>query len=220
MSVWGNVRQDNPFHYVKLCNPTPDGCDVQHTRPHDPDQNGKQPINGSWRITLSRPEGNAGILVGKDYGIFAFDVDDGEQAAIYESLGLPETRTHATGRGHHYFFKWVPGLPGKYQEVLMRGGKGGQAYLVAPGSVHYSGSIYTVAKDLPIAELPQNVLTMLRQQPKEFFRSEVGLVKDGEKHDALVSMNGTLRMRGVSTEARVAMLKAWAEHDFETVPSE
>src|ERR1019366_10675273 len=85
------------------------------------------------------------------------------RAALAELPPLPLTRTHRTGRtggGEHLFYR-VPdewdleavkdsnGKIGPHIDVKRKG------YVVAPPSMHHTGTQYTVADDAPIAEMPR-----------------------------------------------------------------
>lgn len=157
MSV--NISDLNP-RYVDLCNPVGTNGKCSMDRHHDEDglcrkygdvSAGKRPKWPKWqeRLLDARPHGNAGIRIREDFGFFVVDVDTPEEQATYDSWGLPLTYTVQTGRGLQYYLLRPEGrrVPGRLHGVLLR--TNGQ--VVAPGSVHWTGALYVVAHDGPLA---------------------------------------------------------------------
>jgi len=103
--------------------------------------------------------GNYGIVTGAGR-LCCFDADDVDRL---DGLGITDpfkdTFTVSTGRGTHYYFlsdftgKAILSDPEDKTRQLgdIRGGAG--FYLVAPGSVHPSGSRYEVTHDAPLKEI-------------------------------------------------------------------
>ncbi|MCL4673767.1 MAG: bifunctional DNA primase/polymerase, partial [Sphingomonadaceae bacterium] len=87
---------------------------------------------------------NAGIVTGAISGIVVLDCDTPEAIARAKELGIPAgTISVKTAKGCHFYF-WHPGFQVPNKASLLPGmdirGDGG--FVVAPGSVHPSGSIY------------------------------------------------------------------------------
>jgi hypothetical protein len=109
-----------------------------------------------WR---RKPKANIGIVVGG--GHFVLDLDDAEAVSWFANAcgrhgGAPKTLTVRTSRGYHVFFTCgveVPNSAGRLAPGVDVRGEGG--YVVAAPSVHPSGHVYTIARDLPIAETPK-----------------------------------------------------------------
>src|SRR6266498_235362 len=164
------------------------------------------------------PDANIGVATGKGAGFFALDVDPRKGGAIsLASLEgkhgkLPQTRTADTGGGGvHYLFKCPdflvkssggelgPGLDGK--------GEGG-AIVVAP-SLHTSGRRYRWRNGAPIADAPKWLLRLLREAQNQ--RSSTGAavgdaIPEGQRNNALTSLAGTMRRRGMGFDAIEAAL--------------
>lgn len=154
-------------------------------KPHDgtgagglsADNVGKHPANadsfksaqtdlGMIRTFLSNPgTPNYGLRV--PLGVIAIDVDGDDGKAKWAELqnvygDLPVTFTTVTRHGHHYFFRWpesVGPLPkGKLFGYVIR--RHDDGYVIGPGSVHPSGTVYDTLRQpsgMPydIAELPE-----------------------------------------------------------------
>jgi hypothetical protein len=110
-------------------------------------------IRNWWRL---EPMANIGLRTGN--GKFVLDLD-GESAVAWfaNSCGRHEsTLTIRTSRGWHLYFESSTDIPcstGRISPHVDVRGVGG--YVVAPPSVHPSGAVYTIDKDLPIATAPQ-----------------------------------------------------------------
>ncbi|MGA8023916.1 MAG: bifunctional DNA primase/polymerase [Candidatus Acidiferrales bacterium] len=110
--------------------------------------------------------------VAKYEGYWFADDDMGTLAQKYkEDTGqdLPQTLTVKTSRGFHYYFKHDEASRAarfdghENSGVIIIPGYKGEArcnnqYVVAPGSVHPSGSIYEVVDDAPIVAAPVELL--------------------------------------------------------------
>ncbi len=112
-------------------------------------------ISDWWR---REPEANIGIVTGG--GKFAIDLDNAESVLWFGNIcgqhgDVPKTLTVRTARGLHVFFSCqaqVPNSVGKLSIGVDVRGEGG--YVVAAPSVHPDGHIYTILRDLPIADAP------------------------------------------------------------------
>lgn len=104
------------------------------------------------------PNANIGIVTGTISGVAVVDTDTeaAEQYAL--SQGLPTTPTVQTGKGRHRYYRYPEGLTNKAALHGISGldirGEGG--YVVAPPSIHPSGTIYQweVSLDTPFAPCP------------------------------------------------------------------
>lgn len=223
----------NGFTYIPLCAPvgTDGACDTPwHLDPTTGRcevggnvSAGKRPTENDWpnRGRAERPDGNAGILMGRDQGYLAFDVDSPANRKAYDSWGLPDTLTHLTGNGRHYIFGWPEGvdrLPGNFDGVLVRG----NGQIVAPGSTHQNGKPYSVYLDRPAAELPE-----------EFVRKMLGVgvdvdlaapaprapmaerVAQGGRTEAVTRIAGSLRRIGAPEAAALAAAREANENTFD-----
>ncbi len=107
---------------------------------------------------------NAGIITGRISGIIVLDVDQHELFARYlaeNAFSVPETFTVETCKGKHYYYL----MPEDQKEYTNRSNKSAGfdiradgGYIIAPGSVHPSGSIYTIVDDRDLSKAPQWLL--------------------------------------------------------------
>ena len=165
---------------------------------------------------------NWGLLTG--HGLVVIDIDGSEgRAAVLDlelqELKFPDTLTVRTGRadgGEHRYYHVPAGVcvrnnnTGKIGPHIDVRGEGG--YVVAPPSVHSSGSRYTyVDLSVPVAELPVwaierlNIETSICPAPVHTGQQTVG---QGSRTNMLVSLAGTMLRRGMSAAAISAALLA------------
>jgi putative DNA primase/helicase len=110
------------------------------------------------------PHSNIGIATGHRSNLFVLDIDDPASVPILEerlSLALPQTLRANTSRGMHLYFHYsanlrnraglVPGI-----DIRAEGG-----YVVAPPSVHPSGTLYEWANQVEILDAPQRLLSLI-----------------------------------------------------------
>jgi len=149
------------------------------------------------------PKANIGIATGN--GLVVLDVDNPE---ALKGRHLPPTPVVRTGRGHHYYFKAPPGVrAARLEGVGDLKADGG--YVVAPPSVHASGTRYewAIAPDEEeLAPLPEWVFEFTKRAPQT--EPEGRKIKAGTRNVTLASIAGTLRRRGLGFEAIHEALKA------------
>jgi hypothetical protein len=182
----------------------------------------KETITSWWRQS---PNANIGIATGRGSGIAVLDVDprnggDESLATLQREHGqLPATLVANTGGGgKHYYFELPDGAvignsASKIGDGLDVRGEGG--FVVAPPSIHASGSTYAWAPapgEAKIAPAPAWLVNLntvsgvnnhTDQQPAE---SEP--VREGARNTWLMSIAGTLRARGLIETDLAAMLLA------------
>jgi hypothetical protein len=123
-------------------------------------------IQDWWRHS---PTANIGVRTGD--GRFVLDLDDAKAAAWFANAcgrhgGVPKTLTFRTSRGFHVFFACgaeVPNSAGRLAPGADIRGEGG--YVVAAPSIHPSGHVYAIARDLPIAEAPRWLIDLAMPEP-------------------------------------------------------
>ena len=130
---------------------------------------GKTPL-GPWKEYQTQPASlktvcqwaerpsNVGIATGAVSGLVVLDLDSDQAVQEAKRRGLPHTVTVSTGKGLHAYFRHPGGTVGNRSGILpgwdIRGDGG---YVVAPGSVHPSGVVYSWenAHDAaPLADMP------------------------------------------------------------------
>ena len=137
-------------------------------------ERGKTPI-GKWKDQATnsldeiedwKAKGyNIGLACGPRSGVWVLDVDDEDaNIAILEKISLPATYTIKTGKGYHYYFKWVQGMPitnshrCEIDKIDVRGDGG---YVVAEGSTHETGHVYTCIDQSEPAEADKELMELL-----------------------------------------------------------
>ena len=171
------------------------------------------------------PDANVGIATGAVSGVDVLDVDSrhaGDESLETRFPGLEAAVESLTGGGgRHLCWIHAPGVgsrAGILPGVDVRGDGG---YVVAPPSIHASGRRYQWEamhdpEEHALTETPPELLAMVRA-PVEARRAPAGAVGTparGTWHDALVSLGGTMRRRGMAPEvielALVAQAEQWA----------
>lgn len=169
------------------------------------------------------PEANIGLVTGSRSGLVALDIDrrhggDDTLAELERKYGpLPDTMRNLTGGGWHELFAY-PDVPVKSKANLAPGVdiRADDGYIVVPPSRHASGQTYGwevghAPDDLPLAPLPAWLLTLLTSSahpiPTQPLRKTVtGRIREGGRNAYLTSLAGTMRRRGMSSEAIEAAL--------------
>lgn len=167
---------------------------------------------------------NVGIACGPS-GLLVIDEDVPgglEKYASEVGATVPDTFTVSTGRGQHFYFAAdghdlgnVTFLKEYGADVRGRGG-----YVVGPGSMHATGVLYTVTRDVDPAPLPPWLVDALTspQRPSSVEGEHLprgldalpDVIRSGQRHNELVRYAGSLRARNVPpTEAKVLFRQAW-----------
>lgn len=161
------------------------------------------------------PQANIGIATGR--GLLVIDVDPRKDPAWLshlQALALPQTFTVRTWSGGWHCYLNMPLkasitigtdlLPG----IDWRGDGG---YVVAVGSV-VNGNMYEIAKGLPIADAPQELLRRIRARPRKArpTRSADGryVIRDGARNEVLFALGSLMRRFGCEFEVIVIALSA------------
>ena len=167
------------------------------------------------------PNANIGIDCGGSH-ILVLDIDGPEGARSMKELvgdnADPVTRTAKTGKGWHLYFrengksyknavKFRDGL-----DIRTAGGS-----VVAPPSVHESGTVYEWMDLSPMADIPDWLAFELEPYEKptgqttdiisrQITHGDEPDIPDGQRGDVLMSIAGTMRRRGMSRDAIEAAL--------------
>jgi hypothetical protein len=175
---------------------------------------------------------NIGIACGPSNLVVLDEDAVGEIARWCDTYGiagdLHETYTVATARGRHFYFRWdhsaqrIGNIP-KATRGFKMDVRGDGGFVVAEGSQHVSGVIYT-GNDLPIAPLPpvlaQKLLELGGTHPDpaepgwEAVKAGVDLsatkIPYHERHDGLIAYAGRLRKSGLDlAEVEAAFYQRW-----------
>jgi hypothetical protein len=145
------------------------------------------------------------------------DLDEGGAESLatleLEHGKLPETFEVETARGRHLYF-WAPeGCPANSASRLGVGidirGNGG--FVIAEGSRHKSGTVYTARRRAPIAALPNWVTDQLSAKDVRGAATPVRsdkMVPEGKRNDTLYRHACSMRRRDMSEEAAMEALLA------------
>jgi Bifunctional DNA primase/polymerase, N-terminal/AAA domain len=174
---------------------------------------------------------NIGIRTGADSGLVVLDVDGPEGLKQLRAQGpIPRTPTVRTGRGEghgHLYFKH-PGFRVKPVAGILPGLdiRGNDSYVVAPPSVHASGTAYTWAPGLSpdeveLADLPAWVIERLTE-PK---RTPDAPTADrryvvGQRGGRIRELFGKLNSEGLPLEVIVQAVLAENEACFDPPKTE
>jgi hypothetical protein len=168
-------------------------------------------IKNWWRLW---PDTNIGIATGKISGIFVLDIDPrhgGKESFQYlvKNFGVfPKTITSNTGGGgFHLLFKQpnesIPNKANLFQGVDVRGDGG---YIVAPPSIHQTGSPYSWTNSLETSSLldaPEWLIRQIKKPFKVYSHSDVwrtGMVCEGARNNFLTCEAGKLRRLGLEQQ--------------------
>ena len=196
----------------------------------------KMPLLSSWRQYQERePTSNEyaywtssakfkgcnwAIVTGRQINVV--DADSAE-AEKWVKENLPYTpRTVRTGRGRHFYYRAtdlkIPGSANADAKIDIRG-RGG--IVIAPGSVHQNGSIYTTEldqgmdgdwRDLPeLSPADISKVNETNHPPKKEFQfsiDEVGIAEGG-RNDAAAREAGRLISEGLTPHEALVELEEW-----------
>jgi putative DNA primase/helicase len=201
----------------------------------------KHPLIAAWqkKATTDRelidkwsreyPGCNWGIATGIESGVFVVDVDGDEGLASVRNWqnehgeSWAKTLLATTGKGRHLYYQFPPDVKirnsaGQIAPGIDIRGEGG--FVVAPGSVHPSGSIYRIKSELPIAEAEQWLLDLiLKRLPKSETKAEGTAmtvvsapsqveVGEGGRNSTLTMLAGGMRRKAMAYESIAAGLLA------------
>lgn len=192
---------------------------------------GKHPRITNWTARASQdytairdwhrrwPDSNHGILTGSRSGIVVVDIDPrngGEDslAELERQYGaLPHTVEAITGgRGRHLFFEHPGGVVRSSTSIAPGIDiRGDGACIVAPPSIHHSGTTYTWETsshpdDVGLARMPDWLLSLIRgdQDKSSVLASE--RIPQGRRNNTLFRMAGSMRRQGFGPDAIEAAL--------------
>lgn len=155
---------------------------------------------------LENPGDNIGIVCGAS-GLMVVDIDSAEGEHTASQWSLPPTLEARTRRGRHLYFR----ARGETINSVKFAGldvKAGNGFVVAPPSARADGVPYEWANALPIADAPDTLVKATWRAGAERKKSVAATLAEGEtipsgvRDDALASLAGTMRHRGM-TEAEI-----------------
>ncbi|MBT3985179.1 AAA family ATPase [archaeon] len=168
--------------------------------------------NKDVNYSFSNPKLTKHIEEGKNYGLICGNgliVIDADTKRLNEIVKekLPETFSVKTAKGYHYYYWCLDFLKKK---VLNDGSEhlgeiqSNGSYVVAPNSIHPSGRIYEVSKDVEIAELDKEYIDNLfnKYYSSERLGKEVILdgVESGMRNDSMFKLACSFRTKDLTPE--------------------
>lgn len=174
------------------------------------------------------PNMNFGIVTGKASNLVVLDIDprNGGRDSLDEILALhgslnDHVHVETGGGGYHYYFSYGDLKAFKSGSDFMPGVdvKADGGFIVAPPSGHKSGRDYTFVidtmpdtnelKPVPswLIDLVENRKSTDKSQ-KSIISSENGLINEGSRNQALLSIAGTLRRKGMNKDEIFPLLSA------------
>jgi len=244
--VAAHKLHETGLHVFPVDHPNHAQCIGKHTACDG--QRGKHPAVswGTWATTVT-PQmidmewdkrgglANIGIACGPS-SLLDFDEDENGELTKWTAkygVTLPPTYQVTTGRGTHYYYSWDHTTRGRIGNTVKLDGlnldvRGDGGFVVAEGSLHATGAIYT-GNGQPIAPLPQEVADILlapkarnttainnAAAPGEFFTGDnpknpnadrIGFRK---RHAELVKYASRLRGLGIDYyEAETLLKQRW-----------
>lgn len=196
---------------------------------------------GTWAVTVTdkmidlawkkhRGQANIAIACGPSGLVVLDDDGDLDKWAVTHGVTLPDTYTVTTGRGRHLYYRWdhtQRKISNPYIKNFALDIRGDGGYVIAEGSQHASGAVYT-GNGLPVIDLPAEVaeaITSYEQrksapagEPVWEHITDPGAGDDANtarigyhnRHQALVSYAGRLRKLGLDyIEALPVFRQRW-----------
>lgn len=171
-------------------------------------------------------DANVAIVTGAASGLVVIDIDPrhgGDESfdELCKGGEFPRTVQALTGGGgRHFFFKHPGGKVKSDNRGRLGNGidiKADGGYVIAPPSIHASGKAYRWAPgchpdDVEVAELPAWLLERIQGPPPKQAAaapapgSADGAIAEGGRSNALTSLAGSMRRKGMGPEAIAAAL--------------
>ena len=168
------------------------------------------------------PDANVGVVTGEVSGLVVLDVDgpEGEDALRQAGHGHvldDPAPTVTTSRGRHLYFRHpghpVPNRAGLLTKVDVRGDGG---LVVAPPSVHYSGTAYEWTVGLTEAELPPWPDELVSTTTDTLAAPGFESIPEGQRNDALMRRASRYLNQGMTDEQ--VMRQVHADNRIECDP--
>lgn len=122
------------------------------------------------------PNSNVGVATGEKSGIVVVDLDSDKGIQEYKELtGIEDIENHTytvkTARGFHLYYKsdTYPNRKDLLEDMEVQGNG---AYVVAPGSDHHTGIVYSVVSNRDVSELPEAILEAVKTEKPERLNNE------------------------------------------------
>lgn len=171
----------------------------------------------------AEPDVNIGIILGEKSGLICCEEDGAPLPFNPGNTVICDSR-----RGGHYYMRWQPGLQNaehKDADGLGWELRANSCYMIAPGSVHESGHIYSWREGFSpddtqpailLVDLEATAQTAPKPTPKTSEK-----IPAGARHAAMLKAAGTMRKVGMETAEITSALVSMRKHRLEdpaTVP--
>jgi len=182
---------------ISVCTCGKDSCDGKHPRVPFSEwaTTSKETLTQFWK---KHPESNIGIHLGKSH-VFVVDIDGPEGMKefnnILQTLEIEETITRMVASGrkdsgtHLYFSRWIkPTIPnGILSPNVHIKGSAGNAYVVAPPSLHVSGNRYSYVHRCPPNDADPRLIDLIlsKKEPVSVARTPppTGITPTTTRHE-------------------------------------
>jgi hypothetical protein len=162
------------------------------------------------------PAAQIAIPTGELTNLVVADADSDVAIKWYLDHSPPATREIETSPGHRqYWFSLRDGKTAKNSASVLAPDfdvRGSGGYIVVPPSIHdKTGKPYRKLNDLPLADAPDWILEPAKPSSNGNFHQAAGLVvHEGQgRHKALLSLAGSLRVRGADANTILGSLKVF-----------
>lgn len=175
-------------------------------------------INRWWS---ENPDYNVAIVTGQKSGIVVVDFDTEDAWEYGQAQGLPVSPTVKTSRGYHVYCSYQEGIRNFQKRSDLPGidlrGEGG--YVVAPPSVHETGSKYGWVEgkhyvDHPLCPLPEWIHAKKPEEIKPVENLLAGVGK-GERNNALARIQGSVIGNGYTYDEAMLNASIWNQSNSE-----
>jgi len=185
----------------------------------------RYPKDEELEAWFSDGKNNIAIVTGPISEIAVLDIDgeEGLEAIKKNKLYLPPAPCVKTGRGYHYYFKYQDGVRNftkRYPGIDLRG-EGG--YVLAPPSIHPSGTIYEwiIPLEETLPELPDWVLNekeKIKEREPGWVEKLLEGVEEGQRNDSLTRLAGHYFGKGLGFEETKLILLDWNKRNRPPLP--
>ena len=168
----------------------------------------KKPTESELEDWFAKGDKNIGIVTGGISGIVVIDLDSEAAEKFAIEKGFPKTPSVKTAKGCHLYYKYPNDIEVRnFQKrddlpnIDLRANGG---YVVAPPSIHSSGSVYEWIEgkgldDLSLAEFPDGILAKKRGE-KTPTKELLAGVPEGKRNESLFRICNSFKHTGSTLE--------------------
>jgi archaellum biogenesis ATPase FlaH len=153
----------------------------------------RKPTRDELNEWFTSGKNNIGIVTGKISGIAVVDLDSDAAKDFAQKNGFPDTPSVRTGKGCHLYYKYPDDVEVRnfqkrddLPDIDLRGDGG---YVVAPPSIHSSGSVYKWIDSKGLDDLPLSPafpdMILIKKNEKTPITELLSGVPGGKRNDSL-----------------------------------